>query len=53
MRWALAVVGVHPVHADTSVLTGVSQTVVHVMIAVWTCESWGEESLVKKQLQTP
>jgi len=47
VRRALAVVGVHAVHAVASVLTAVAQAVVHVVLAVETGESWNNTTTKK------
>lgn len=40
MRWALAVVGVHTVHTQTTVLAAVTWAVVDVVLTVLTREAW-------------
>lgn len=40
MRWALAVVGVHSVHTNSTILAAVAWTVVDIVLAVCTCEAW-------------
>lgn len=40
MRRALAVVGVHAIHTDSTILTAVTWTVVNVVLTVLTCEAW-------------
>lgn len=40
MRRALAVVGVHPIHTDSTILAAVTWTVVNIVFTVLTCEAW-------------
>lgn len=46
MWWALAVVGVHPVHTHTTILTVVAGTVIDVVLTVLTCEAWQAAAVV-------
>lgn len=39
MRWTLAVVGVHTIHAHATILATVAWTVINVMLAVRTSEA--------------
>lgn len=40
MRRALAVVGVHSIHTDSTILAAVTWTVVNIVLTVLTCEAW-------------
>lgn len=40
MGRALAVVGVHAVHANAAILAAVARAVVDVVLTVLTCEAW-------------
>lgn len=46
MRWALAVVGVHPVHTHTTILAVVAWTVINVVLTMLTCEAWQAAAVV-------
>lgn len=46
MRWALAVVGVHPIHTYTTILAVVAWTVVDVMLTMGPCEAWQTATIV-------
>lgn len=39
MRWALAVVSVHPIHTHATVLAVVTWTVIDVLLAVLPCKA--------------
>lgn len=46
MWWALAVVGVHPVHTHTTILAVVTWTVINVVLTMLTCEAWQAAAIV-------
>lgn len=46
MWWALAVVGVHPVHTHTTILAVVTWTVIDVVLTMLTCETWQAAAIV-------
>lgn len=46
MRWTLAVIGVHSVHTDATVLTVVAWTVINVVFTVWACETWKAATVI-------
>lgn len=46
MWWALAVVGVHPVHTHTTILAVVTWTVIDVVLTMMTCETWQAAAIV-------
>lgn len=40
MRWTLAVVGVHSIHTNSTILAAVTRAVVDIVLTVLTCEAW-------------
>lgn len=46
MRWALAIVGVHTIHAHATILAVVAWTVIDVMLTVLTGEAWQAATVV-------
>lgn len=46
MRRALAVVGVHSIHTDSTILAAVTWTVVNIVLTVLTCEAWEAGAVV-------